>query len=111
MTSQDDAARAASDAIDAWCAANPAPGWPFTLPAEAGLRFGPVSERVEVTYTPYYGTPEEAFFNALDDERKQAIYEAARDAALLGRGSVEDVFRALVSLMARYRPEEPRESS
>jgi hypothetical protein len=48
----DDPARAASDAIDAWCAANPVPAWQFALPAEASERFGPVPERVEVTYAP-----------------------------------------------------------
>lgn len=61
MTSQDDAARAASDAIDAWRAANPKPAWPV-LPEGVHAQdytevwFEALAQwpdgRVEVTYEP-----------------------------------------------------------
>jgi hypothetical protein len=44
----DDTIRAASDAIDGYCAANPAPVWQFSMPAD--VPFTPRTEPVEVTY-------------------------------------------------------------
>ena len=49
-TDPDEAVRAASNAIDAWCAPNPVPTWPLPRPPDAGAQFGPIPERVEVTY-------------------------------------------------------------
>lgn len=116
----DDAIRAASDMIDAWCAANPAPAWPV-LPegiraqdytevwrgalghgpvgGETTAWFGAVPERVEVTYTRSV-SPEQALLESLTEEEKLVIYGAASEAARLSDASAAEVFSALISAMA-----------
>lgn len=51
ISDPNDLARAASDAVGAWCAANPAGDWPAEWVFERG-RFGPHwDDLVQVTYT------------------------------------------------------------
>jgi hypothetical protein len=107
----DDAARAASDAIDAWCAANPAPAWPvlpegvqagdFTAIWDGAMAHDPVSgvtlayssppERVAVSYM----SPTR--FSDLTAEEQQALINAAEHLARAygGRVSVEEALEAL----------------
>lgn len=92
----DDLARAASDAVGAWCAANPTPmSWPHL-----GRWYRPDVKPVKVTYTRYV-TPEE-FFATLTDEQQQAVLAAATQAAEVSCGDRDEIFRALLSVMANY---------
>lgn len=110
LMDQGEAARAASDAVDAYCAANPASASGATMQTMAervaaivkAAGFGSAPERIEITYARYV-SPEEAFLESLDDGQKRAIHQAAREGALFGFGSVNDNLNALISVMANYR--------
>lgn len=62
MNERDDLARAASDAVDAWCAANPAPSWPvlpegvtaadFTTVWSGTVEHDPTSRETRAWFTP-----------------------------------------------------------
>lgn len=92
----DEAVCAASDMIDAWCAANPAPAsWP-----DLGRWYRPDAKPVKVTYARSL-TPEE-FFATLTGEQQQAVYAAATQAADVSCGDRDEIFRTLLSVMANY---------
>lgn len=84
----DDPARAASDAIGAWCAANPA--------LTVANWFDPTAKRVEITYM----SPTR--FSDLADDEQEALLKAAEhlSRAYGGKVSVEEavgvLFRALM---------------
>jgi hypothetical protein len=116
MSEPDDVARAASDAIDAYCAANPAPAWP-TLPdgvrpwdfaevwsgtlehdsvsGETTARFGTRTEPVVVTYTTVRDQAR-AMIDA-SPELQQSIAE------LVQAGATDDEARAVIEAMAVVR--------
>lgn len=96
MTDPDEAVRAASERIEAWCAENPAPA---SWPAFAHW-YRPDAKPVKVTYARSL-TPEE-FFATLTDEQQQAVRDAATRAAECGCGDHDEIFMTLVSVMANY---------
>jgi hypothetical protein len=85
VTSQDNAARAASDAIDAWCAANPAP------PGANWLH--PPSRHVEITYTAAPSV-------TLTDEASDVLFKAAQKIAQASGVHVEYAYGALLRALA-----------
>jgi hypothetical protein len=87
VTSQDNAARAASDAIDAWCAANPAP------PGANWLH--PPFRHVEITYAA-------APSITLTDEASGVLFEAAQKIARASGTHVEYAYGALLRALANW---------
>lgn len=71
--SEDEVARAASDTIDARCAANPAPEWQFATPGG----------------TSWFRPDAEAWHEALTDQQRQAIDKGAATVAEATGLSVE----------------------
>lgn len=87
MTSQDNAARAASNAIDAWCAANPAP------PGANWLH--PPFRHVEITYTAAPSV-------TLTDEASDVLLKAAQKIAQASGTHVEYAYGALLRALTNY---------
>lgn len=94
MTNPDDLARAASDAVDAWCAEHPGE-WPASWVFERG-RSGPLSISDFTAVTHRTVRDQALVIIAEDDVLQQCV------ADLVVAGASEDAARAAVATVVEY---------
>jgi len=116
MPEPDELARAASDAIDAYCAANPAPAWPtlpegvtaadFTTVWSGTLKHDPASGETRAWFTARTEPIEVTYTTVLDQARAMidaspGLQQSITD--LVQAGATEDEARAVIEAMTMAR--------